>query len=161
MDGSDEWPSLCLNRSCEKFNEKYFKCEWNGACLPEVKVCNGFDDCGDFSDERNCSSVNTTQETNFHCSFKCPKGNCLHDQQLCDRHNDCENGEDEKMCNFTLCSSTMQSCGQDANSICIVKPFNYYSCECKSGFKYDEQSKACLGSLIEINNYLIILVYSS
>ncbi len=146
IDGSDERPSICLNKDCHALNGEYFKCEWNGACIEKKKMCDGIFDCSDSSDERNCS-INTTVniEDSFHCTFKCQNGTCLHDQQLCDRNKDCENGEDEMMCNYTLCTSTVQVCGKDMNSRCKVKPYNYFTCECKNGFIFNSESRVCSG----------------
>lgn len=51
----------CFNYCCTLLDdelecyENEFKCD-NGHCLPLSTVCNGFDDCGDNSDEVNCYS---------------------------------------------------------------------------------------------------------
>ena len=37
--------STCYNFSCD-----------NGECLPDIHKCDGHDDCGDNSDENNCST---------------------------------------------------------------------------------------------------------
>lgn len=40
-----------FNRTCEPFT---FKC-LNGVCISMEWKCDGVDDCGDYSDETNCS----------------------------------------------------------------------------------------------------------
>ena len=152
IDGSDEWPNLCLTRACKGSIGDYFKCEWNGACVPMIRYCDGIYDCEDLSDEKNCSmEIKPTQNTevSFHCTFKCQNGKCLNEQQLCNHHDDCEYGEDELMCNYLLCVNS--TCG---NSICKVDPYNSYSCECNNGFIYDEKEKVCLGNFF--SNYFIL-----
>lgn len=40
-----------------------------------------------------------------------------------------------------------QLCGRDLNAVCKVKPYFNYSFECKKGFKYDQDSRSCLGNI--------------
>ena len=50
------WSRYC-NCSCEKKN---FLCA-NGNCIPKNKLCNGYDDCNDNSDETTiCTGTNIT-----------------------------------------------------------------------------------------------------
>ena len=42
----------CYSVAC---TDSQFRCETRGNCLPADYACDGENDCGDFSDERNCS----------------------------------------------------------------------------------------------------------
>ncbi|XP_063961438.1 uncharacterized protein LOC129270205 isoform X2 [Lytechinus pictus] len=66
-----------------------FNCS-SGLCVSIDAVCDGFNDCFDFSDEKNC-----------HCSadmFNCSNGRCIDLNSTCDGFNDCLDFSDEDFC---------------------------------------------------------------
>ncbi|RUS89854.1 hypothetical protein EGW08_002384 [Elysia chlorotica] len=79
------------------FNES---CTWdqytcsNGRCIPQSYICDGFDDCNNNDDEKNCY--------NHTCSgdqFRCISNNaCRPLIYICDGDFDCPGGEDESNC---------------------------------------------------------------
>lgn len=81
-----------------------FSCN-NGMCIEQKMKCDGWNDCGDMSDERQC-----------HCEkdqFACDNGMCKPKLWVCDRVNDCGDGSDEKTCG---CDKNEWSCG---NGVCM------------------------------------------
>ncbi|XP_062871418.1 atrial natriuretic peptide-converting enzyme isoform X2 [Trichomycterus rosablanca] len=62
-----------------------------GICVPQKLVCNGYNDCDDWSDEANC--VCSDKE------FSCGTGRCVNVSLLCDGYDDCGDLSDERDCN--------------------------------------------------------------
>ncbi|CAL1611392.1 unnamed protein product [Knipowitschia caucasica] len=66
-----------------------FAC-FSGMCIAKELKCDGWNDCGDMSDEIKCS-CGTDQ-------FACNNGLCKPKLWICDRVNDCGDNSDEKAC---------------------------------------------------------------
>lgn len=103
-----------------------FKCS-NNLCISLSLQCDGYNDCGDNSDERNCTCQasqlkcknalcipkfwecdgaddcgdNTDEENCVKCKpgeFSCTNGRCVSEKLKCDGRNDCGDGSDESSC---------------------------------------------------------------
>ena len=72
---------------------KQFQCVCSGKCIPEGWYCDGDNDCGDRSDESNCTSASCTDS-----QFQCSDGKCIPSGWRCDGFSDCANGIDELHC---------------------------------------------------------------
>ncbi|CAN0396725.1 unnamed protein product [Lampetra planeri] len=66
-----------------------FTCN-SGLCLVQSRQCDGWNDCGDLSDENNCECGAD--------QFSCANGLCKPKMWMCDRVNDCGDFSDEKEC---------------------------------------------------------------
>uniref|UniRef100_A0A3B4F5F5 Corin, serine peptidase n=1 Tax=Pundamilia nyererei TaxID=303518 RepID=A0A3B4F5F5_9CICH len=108
-------PLLCLN---------HYLCA-TGICIPQKLVCNGYNDCDDWSDETHCVCA----DGEFHCNT----GRCLSPALVCDGYDDCGDLSDELNC---ACKS--QGLLECRNGQCIPSAFR---CDgeddCKDGSDED------------------------
>ncbi|XP_056236072.1 suppressor of tumorigenicity 14 protein homolog isoform X2 [Seriola aureovittata] len=77
----------------------------SGICIAKELRCDGWNDCGDMSDEMKC-----------HCEkdqFACANGLCKPRLWICDRVNDCGDGSDETRCS---CEENEWRCG---DGVCL------------------------------------------
>ncbi|XP_077862658.1 uncharacterized protein LOC144344653 [Saccoglossus kowalevskii] len=73
-----------------------FRCN-NSGCIKQYLFCDGYDNCGDRSDEENCDYGSCSVDQ-FKCTSGSDLGVCIEKKFRCDRKLDCYGGEDEDHC---------------------------------------------------------------
>lgn len=81
---------VCYTQDADSLTNQSFQCV-NGKHIPQEKVCNGVDECGDQSDELCCTGCQKN-------AFLCKSGVCIPNQYKCNGEVDCITGEDESDC---------------------------------------------------------------
>lgn len=81
--------ALALITAEHTCDPSFFACQ-NGLCIPGLWHCDSVDDCGDKSDEVNCSQALCGNKM-----FRCNDGKCISPVWRCDMDKDCEDGSDE------------------------------------------------------------------
>uniref|UniRef100_A0A8C8R8H9 LDL receptor related protein 3 n=1 Tax=Pelusios castaneus TaxID=367368 RepID=A0A8C8R8H9_9SAUR len=84
----------------------------NGKCIPNTWKCNSMDECGDNSDERNCTIPPTEPQSSicpagtFQCSIA-HSTKCLINELRCNSVKDCSDGSDENNCPDLSCGKRL------------------------------------------------------
>ncbi|XP_008298554.1 atrial natriuretic peptide-converting enzyme [Stegastes partitus] len=102
-------PSVCGGKD-------HFLCA-TGICVPQKLVCNGYNDCDDWSDETHCVCPDA--------EFRCNTGRCLSPALVCDGYDDCGDLSDEHNCAFI--------CQHEYVFVAVVTECSPSHFKCRSG----------------------------
>ncbi|KAJ0006164.1 hypothetical protein NQD34_013437 [Periophthalmus magnuspinnatus] len=122
----------------------HFLCS-SGICVPQKLVCNGFNDCDDWSDEAACECADW--------EFRCSTGRCVPPVLVCDGFDDCGDLSDEMSCECDV--SLQHRCGDgrcvskdwicDGDFDCADKS-DEHNCSCKSQGLLECRNGQCIPS---------------
>merc|ERR1711990_1242633 len=115
-----------IDPTCGQLGSSAFQCN-NGKCSWIEYTCDGYNDCGDWSDENNCYTTEnptiapTYASCNESSEFQCNNGRCIRKSWICDGDNDCRDWSDENNCYTTenpTIAPTNASCNESSEFRC-------------------------------------------
>ncbi len=135
-DLSDE--ENCSNWTC---SEGLWKCQESNICILKGQVCDGKDDCFEFSetdnsDEVNCNNNSTCQlgsqtsncvEHNCFDSFLPCNGSCIDERNICNGVTHRPDGKDEQCCSDVTCDHYSWKCETKKQCVFSFKLCDGYS----------------------------------
>ncbi|TRY60286.1 hypothetical protein DNTS_009657, partial [Danionella cerebrum] len=135
-------PRATTGRSSLCVGGDHFLCA-TGICVPQKLVCNGFNDCGDWSDEQHCACADDLH--------RCGTGRCIPPHLLCDGYDDCGDLSDEHDC---VCDEAEEHCCGDGRCIprlwicdgdhdCADKS-DEHNCSCQSQGLVECRNQECI-----------------
>ncbi|XP_054608681.1 atrial natriuretic peptide-converting enzyme isoform X5 [Dunckerocampus dactyliophorus] len=137
-------PKHAIGKHSACGGEDDFLCA-TGLCVPQKLVCNGYNDCDDWSDETHCICADA--------QFQCLTGRCLPPLMLCDGYDDCGDLSDELHC---VCDTLREhQCGDgrcvskdwlcDGDHDCLDKS-DELNCSCRSQGLWECRNGQCVPS---------------
>uniref|UniRef100_A0A8C5NIR5 EGF-like domain-containing protein n=1 Tax=Junco hyemalis TaxID=40217 RepID=A0A8C5NIR5_JUNHY len=123
-----------------------FRCKNDRVCLWIGRQCDGIDNCGDNTDEKDCESPTAKPKS---CSqdkneFLCGNKKCISANLRCNFFDDCGDGSDEESCSHEHksydCKTNTTMCGDEAH--CVQSQSTSY-CTCRRGFQKFNLGAVC------------------